>query len=333
MSRAESRFIMMLTIVPLGFAAMSVGALELVSALPYNENDRYSFVFLTVTLLGIVLALFHRAAFRRGRAGKATIGWSGLLFVNLVIFRPIFAPTHCGNDDVLRSGQTILFDGCWIALCILCWYGASCIFGGKRLKTWNQEKGDEMTRSATRMAFCFSMCFLLPGVLFVTFVILDELADIGTEATAAVSYWISILLGMAIWIAIWQKTVTWTRTRINRTIIASLPLLACPLMVWTGLEKLGGAYRTIAGIHPLIIVGLWIAATAIIWRDSDEPSERLAEKLARGAKDSRDMANDVRCAKCDYSLKGLSEVRCPECGWTSTIDAVVNDAILALVND
>jgi len=324
---------MMLAIVPLGFAAMSLGAMKLVSALPYSENDRYSFVLLTFTLLGIVFAMFHQAAFRRGRARRATIGWSGLLFVNLVIFRPIFSTGQCGFKEMLRGGQTILFDGCWIALCFLCWYGASCVFGSKRQRKLNQAKGDNMTRSGARMAFCFSLCFLLPGVLFVTFVVLDEFTSLPPDAAAAVSYWISILLGMAIWIAVWRKTVKWTRNRINRTILASLPLLSCPLIVWTGLADLGEAYGTFALVQPLIVVGLWIAATALIWRDSEEPSERLAEKLAGAHDQLIDMANHVRCAKCDYSLMGLSEVRCPECGWTSTVDAVVNDAILALADD
>lgn len=333
MSRAESRFIMMLAIVPLGFAAMSVGDMQIVSVLTFSENKRYSFVFLAFTLCGIVLALFHRAAFRRGRARKATIGWSGLLFANLIVFRPIFATAHCGNDDVLRSGQTILFDGCWVALCFLIWYGASSIFGGKRLRGLERHKGDDMTRSATRMAFCFSLCFLLPGILFISFVVLDEFTTLGPEATSAVSYWISILLGMWIWIAVWRKTVRWTRTRISRTIIASIPLLACPLLVWSGLEILGGVFQWIAVIHPLIIVGLWIAATAIIWRDSEPLAGEFVEKLTVAHGDQIEMGNQVRCPKCDYSLKGLSEVRCPECGWTSTIDAVVNDAILALVDD
>ena len=42
-----------------------------------------------------------------------------------------------------------------------------------------------------------------------------------------------------------------------------------------------------------------------------------------GLASEADMSEFVRCGSCGYSLVGLREVRCPECGWQSTIDEAV----------
>ena len=41
--------------------------------------------------------------------------------------------------------------------------------------------------------------------------------------------------------------------------------------------------------------------------------------LASGA----NLSEFVRCGNCGYSLVGLREVKCPECGWQSTVDEAV----------
>lgn len=65
-----------------------------------------------------------------------------------------------------------------------------------------------------------------------------------------------------------------------------------------------------------LAAGLWFAGTAWLWR-----SDRI--DLPAGLASESDLSRFVRCGNCGYSLVGLREVRCPECGWGSTVDEVV----------
>lgn len=75
-------------------------------------------------------------------------------------------------------------------------------------------------------------------------------------------------------------------------------------------------YRTFLWTSPLFAAALWFAGTAWLWRSKriDLPEGNLAES---------DLTDLVRCGECGYSLVGLREVRCPECGWQSTVDDAV----------
>lgn len=48
------------------------------------------------------------------------------------------------------------------------------------------------------------------------------------------------------------------------------------------------------------VTGLQITTILLLIRACTTPTESLKE---------------LRCLKCNYHLKGLSEPRCPECGW------------------
>jgi len=50
---------------------------------------------------------------------------------------------------------------------------------------------------------------------------------------------------------------------------------------------------------------------------------RMRKANPAGLASEADMSEFVRCGSCGYSLVGLREVRCPECGWQSTVDEAV----------
>ena len=116
------------------------------------------------------------------------------------------------------------------------------------------------------------------------------------------------------------------------------------------LSLIWGTYQRVKNLFRLIlsILGLWlIASMGVAWVESTYPSSPavpllragfilaalagMLTVLARvgyqrfGARTLVDDAGDVRvnCPRCDYSMRGLSECRCPECGTIYTLDALI----------
>jgi predicted amidophosphoribosyltransferase len=56
---------------------------------------------------------------------------------------------------------------------------------------------------------------------------------------------------------------------------------------------------------------LWLATTAIIWRETKD--ERIARLKMLGI-------NAVACPNCGYNLTGMTTTTCPECGSQYTLD-------------
>jgi hypothetical protein len=124
----------------------------------------------------------------------------------------------------------------------------------------------------------------------------------------------------AYWVLLWRSTVRWTRARVRNTALAGLIAVA-------GAGAFAGTVVTVAravpvGIAMLLGGGLapivWVLATVLLWRET--PAERVARMsgLAVGGR-----AAAVCCPICGYDLSGLREARCPECGGTFTLDALV----------
>lgn len=120
----------------------------------------------------------------------------------------------------------------------------------------------------------------------------------------------------AYWLLLWRGVVSWTAWRIRWTLLATLLSLAC-----------GGAVGAVSlalarGMPPpfAILIGggvvpiVWVLATVFIWR---ETAEERARRL------STDAAAPVACPLCGYSLAGLREARCPECGSQFTLDQLL----------
>ena len=72
---------------------------------------------------------------------------------------------------------------------------------------------------------------------------------------------------------------------------------------------------------PLFAFALWLAGTAWLWRNR-HPHALVDPLSGIGVEDV------ARCPTCGYNLRGLREVRCPECGWASTVDDIVQRSIV-----
>jgi hypothetical protein len=118
------------------------------------------------------------------------------------------------------------------------------------------------------------------------------------------------------WIVLWRRMVQWSRARIIKTYIAIAASCAVSISLFVIIRAVvasipdGPIALLTGGLTPLVFV----TTTVFIWRETGE--ERQARIAARGFE-------TVACLTCGYNLTGLCEARCPECGATFTLEALL----------
>ena len=110
------------------------------------------------------------------------------------------------------------------------------------------------------------------------------------------------------WYRIWRPSVPWNGRRARGTFVAVAVALVVGIVLggmgWFSNQYVGSAIGSITA--PLA----WLAAAVVAWRETDEERAARLGKLA---------ADSIVCPKCGYSLTGLAEARCPECGSQYTL--------------
>jgi hypothetical protein len=171
-----------------------------------------------------------------------------------------------------------------------------------------------MSATSVRLLIAFAMIVALPGLYIPLFVVIEEVLFSRDEVALTVA---CLVLGAAFavcWVLIWRKAVSWTAGR------AVLTALAWPVAAAAG--SLFGLVFAAASheeevaviVAGMLALAIWIAATACIWRET--PAERVARRDPR-------MGSWLTCPRCGYSMKGLREARCPECGTQYTLDELL----------
>ena len=118
------------------------------------------------------------------------------------------------------------------------------------------------------------------------------------------------------WVVLWRDMVTWNRRRTRLTALATVLSLAGGIAVALGCQ----AVNRLLPPQIAILVGggtvpiTWVLATVLLWRET--AGERLARLTSQGMP-------AIACPLCGYSLAGLTEARCPECGGRFTLEQVV----------
>ena len=181
------------------------------------------------------------------------------------------------------------------------------------------------------------MVFLLPGVFWIVAVALTEFGSLESRAEMTAAYLITAALAAIMWFVTWRGTIRWTVTIIILTALLTAALMASSFSVYFIEDRATETLNLFLTITPLMTFAFWLIATAWLWRRPDALSllsrTGVGHAQAGGAAGTVPLHDAVRCGQCAYSLRGLTEVRCPECGWTSTIDAVVHDTLVALSDD
>jgi len=118
------------------------------------------------------------------------------------------------------------------------------------------------------------------------------------------------IIHVALWWLIWRRDVTWSRSRVARTVTALAMTIGSSVLVALIIRNFWwpNAYLVLSWSFWAV---LWLAATSIIWPDSPaERSERIADRT-------------LPCPKCAYDLAGSPACTCPECGAPYTLDQIV----------
>lgn len=254
--------------------------------------------------------------------GAGVGGAAILLLVQTVIWIPMF-PAGCAADLVC-SAQTSAGLGTWAVIStILVW-----------LSVWRRRPDaaggrNAMTRVTLRLVFAIGMLPLFVGAFWLTPYALEALAPADrTDGTVlSLAFLAAVAPFAAFWVLLWRSAVRWTAARVRGTLYFLGLLLPAMFGPWFGelyFEYPGGELpHAIANATPLFAFSLWLGGTAWLWRETN------AAVVLRQALSSAPPPSP-QCAACGYSLTGLREVRCPECGWTSTVDEVFARQVLLL---
>jgi hypothetical protein len=93
------------------------------------------------------------------------------------------------------------------------------------------------------------------------------------------------------------------------------------LMYWVEDLQSNDELEVVISTAPWLGWAAFLAGTAWIWRDPLAAARALAQSAGG------DPQQWLACPQCSYSLSGLREIRCPECGWQATTDGLLNHAI------
>lgn len=171
-----------------------------------------------------------------------------------------------------------------------------------------------MPPNVTRLLLSMALLIAAPFVFVWVLIAADSLPSLGPPAEFYCATCTTAVVFAGVWLMIWRRAVRWTTRRIVWTAgitFGSAGVVALAVFVHNALINHDrDAWAVLGG---LCWGALWVGMTALVWRES--PAER-AERTELGAPALLD------CPKCGYSLRGLHEARCPECGTQYTLDGL-----------
>ncbi|MCB9858738.1 MAG: hypothetical protein H6818_23920 [Phycisphaerales bacterium] len=239
---------------------------------------------------------------------------------HLIVFQPIWWISCDADRDTLVTAQCLGVYGLFRLAAPFLWWGLF-IISRKRKSPKRLGGRRRMTRTAIRILLGLSLVPILPALFFISLYTWDFNFGLSDEWNATVSLIPCEMLAIGLWIAIWRTEVRWTHNRVVATAI-----LACAFLATIAVPYFDSSSESINSIvcsSPVWMWGFWIIGTAWLWRNRPGHAAGAMERL------SEECDIGPQCPSCAYSLRGLSEARCPECGWKGTLDAVL-DASLGL---
>ena len=165
-----------------------------------------------------------------------------------------------------------------------------------------------MSVTAVRILLVLALQVFLFGLWYLLGIAADDLGGFGTVECLRIANLSCAPILIGVWWLTWRPVLPRGRRIGKWTALSAIPyLVAVAIAPW-------GAGHGIAVLDVLAYVtlpiasGIWLMATAWLF-------------CARAPLSSAGFDLDrLACPSCGYSLVGLHEVRCPECGWRATID-------------
>lgn len=260
-----------------------------------------------------------------------------LIAAHLLVWMPMWQIQGCVAAEwnaLLCSTQTLVLFAGWCGGCAALWWWrlrgvggrerqpAKAGQGGVAQKKARYRMNPESVRSALGVA-------LLPLLFGLTMIYVRFEADILMIPFSDWTYfranelWAALLI--ICWVLIWRRAVIWSGSKRLLTALLSIVLLAAPAAILfpepAGTLRFAPFLDSLRYTSPFLAAGLLLAGTARAWRKA--PFESAAQPGSGEGSPAHPEATIV-CPRCGYSLRGLRETRCPECGWSCTVDEFVH---------
>lgn len=186
-----------------------------------------------------------------------------------------------------------------------------------------------MSADVARLLICMALFPLLYGVGGIWVTTEQHLGFADWEWTRARALVFAHVMAILVPLWLWRARVNWTRGRVVGTVLLGAIMLLSPITVpvtnWLmPVPATSGGWAPASAVveaSPYLAQAIWIWGAAWLWRY--RPGERLPV-LGQAALDAHVLA---RCPQCEYDLRGQREIRCPECGWSATVDQFLENRL------
>lgn len=301
-----------------------------VSAIAFDRVDRQESLkwgYVVGTLLSMFwLVIVWRPFIPRTLRRASAVGMLAILVLTQVlVWQPAWAASGCADDYILRQSQSLGLGGLWWIVTPLIWWGVRALYAVPAPLAACERRSRTMSPAMLRLTIGLGLIPFLPGVFWFVAVFADDVLGLVDAWVIFTAYQFCAVLAVAIWIALWFRSIPRTGPRRTATVLLLLAVLFSPAVIWIGVPA-GGFVESLCAMFPVFMLAAMFAGTALLWRAPDVPNPAdtlIADHLTRV----------LVCPSCGYSLRGLREVRCPECGWTSDLDEVVARSVAALDPD
>lgn len=171
-----------------------------------------------------------------------------------------------------------------------------------------------MNPPLTRVMLSSALLCSTPGVVASLYVAMENRVFSSDRKALFAAIVATSILVVCGWILIWRPIVRWTPRRIALTVASLLwsTILAMAIVFVLRIKTNDDVFMLFWG---LLWLPIWIASTALIWRDSQFERAVRQEAITSG---------HVACPRCGYDLAGLHTARCPECGTQYTLDELLS---------
>ncbi len=298
-------------------AIMASSILDDVGIEPPIHDWLFVVVFIgSSLLLGVFFLLWRRFVTWTVRRVAGTGGATALVLTHVLIWQPLWE-AGCGAEDVLRLGQSCVMGGLWMVAAAYVWWGiAEAVTYARRVT---------MPPYAVRLIYGMALIPFIAGLFLIVGIAVDDLAPASFQVPGLARdrlpiFVANLVCGSVIvvwWWAVWRRAVRMTAEQFRPSLaLAAGYVLVAVLAVF---PKYPGSWEHLAITLPMLLTGLWLVVTTWRWHP------RTAESL-RGLGDVKEK---LTCSACGYSLVGLREARCPECGRQSTLDELFENVLAA----
>ena len=260
----------------------------------------------------------------------STFGVGAIVVGQVLVWTPLWGNSGCtAVDNAIIESQSLMLLAFWLIGNALTWWGGLLRKSGAAADN-NPLGGVRMSLTAFRLTIGLALMLFLPGLFWFWVYTEEHFEFSGSPWRPWRAYLACAVVLIGAWIIVWLRAITWNRSRRIWTFGLALALLASTLSCllpenrpdWISSDLWG----VLKYITPLVGGAIWLAGTALVWRMSPDEERASVSQLLRGVESA------AQCPNCNYELTGLREVRCPECGWSSTVDDVVARTMQRLLN-